>query len=462
MLAIRDWGGGARTMAATSVRVNNDTERDVSLLWHRPMEGGLVVAMEVATIAAGRSRVMRGFAGHEFSVWDEDKELQHWTLLKRKQQTFNVSTADPVVVPGAASKKKAGQTDARSASASGSKSDGAAAARAVGRATLGDSVVLHGSFIRAFDGTYARKGDANGKPHWASATGMHLYWGPREMWLLRARFTPGEPTASAYCHSEELRVGHSNDFNWSTTNGGWISSNLTVENAGASTEDKAAARTATIVRFAGCTVPKFNGDYKLQTALCNGRPHWFCDDKSEHGLHLYYGPQGLWLLRSVFRPSDKACSAYCAATDEPPGRLETWHWMRSGGWHEQQLQPAALFTPLDGVGEEEANDSDEDDDSGDDEGAHAADPEEVEEEEWSGEPPEVGEEIPCTMPEGSLQTKRSRDDHADDASDSSTRSSASPNGAAKHISTHEEKPSLKRQRHQQPPVSGDSETKATT
>lgn len=433
-----------------------------------------MVAMEVATITAGRSRVMRGFSGHEFSVWDEDEELQHWTLLKRKQQTFNVSSADPVVAPGAATKKKADKTDTRTVSASGSKSEGAAAARAAGRAELGDSVVLRGSFIRAFDGQYARKADANGKPHWASAAGMHLYWGPREMWLLRARFTPGEPTASAFCHSEELRVGHGNDFNWSTTNGGWISSNLTVENAGTSTVDEAAARTAAIVRFAGCSVPKFNGDYKLQTTQCNGRPHWFCDDKSENGLHLYFGPQGLWLLRSVFRPSEKACSAYCAAADEPAGRLETWHWMRSGGWHEQQLQPAALFEPLDGAGEEAADDADEDDGSehpGGEDGADRDDGdartdelEEVGEEEWSGEPPEVGEEIPCTMPEGSLQTKRTRgdDDDDDDEPDDSSRTAARPNGEEDEDDAGEQASSSKRQRRQQPPASDDSETKATT
>ena len=422
-------------MAATSVRVNNDTERDVSLLWHRPMEGGLVVAMEVATIAAGRSRVMRGFAGHEFSVWDEDEELQHWTLLKRKQQTFNVSSAEPVLPPGTASKKKAAKAESRTTSA-----------RASGSVVeLGDSVWLQGSFIKAFDGQYARKGDANGKPHWASASGMHLYWGPREMWLLRARFTPGEPTASAYCHTDALRVGHDNEFNWSTPKGGWVASKLTIENAETTTgtEDEAAGRTATIVRFAGCMVPKFNGDYKLQPTPCNGRPHWFCDDKTENGLHLYFGPQGLWCLRSIFRPTEKSCSAYCAATDEPAGRLETWHWMRSGGWHEQQLRPAALFGPLDSAGEGAVDDSDEDDKDpgggadGDDGGVHT-DPEDIEEEEWSGEPPEVGEEAPCIMSEGSLQTKRSQpgdDDGGGDEQDESSRASgaARPNGPSPNL-----------------------------
>jgi hypothetical protein len=68
------------------------------------------------------------------------------------------------------------------------------------------------------------------------------------------------------------------------------------------------------------------------------------------------------------------------------------------------------------------------------------------------------------MPEGSLQTKRSRgdDDHGDDASDDSSRSSVRPNGAAEHISAHDEKPGSKRQRQHQPPATGDSETKATT
>lgn len=421
-------------MAATSVRINNDTERDISLLWHRPMEGGLVVAMEVATIAAGRSRVMRGFAGHEFSVWDEDQELQHWTLLKRKQQTFNVSSAEPVLPPGTASKKKAVKAESRTTSAE-----------------LSDSVWLQGSFIKAFDGQYVRKGDANGKPHWASSSGMHLYWGPREMWLLRARFTPGEPTASAYCHSDALRVGHGNDFNWSTPQGGWVASKLTIENVETtttSTEDKSARRTATIVRFAGCMVPKFNGDYKLQPTPCNGRPHWFCDDKTENGLHLYFGPQGLWCLRSIFRPAEKSCSAYCAAADEPAGRLETWHWMRSGGWHEQQLQPAALFGPLDTTGEGAVDDSDEDDEDpsggadGDDGGVHT-EPEDTEEKEWSGEPPEVGDEVPCILSEGSLQTKRSQpgdDDGGGDRQDEASRAGgaeARPNGTASPNSEHE-------------------------
>ena len=57
---------------------------------------------------------------------------------------------------------------------------------------------------------------------------MHLYWGPRDMWLLRVRFTPGEPTASAYSHSEHLLASERNPFSWSTPTGGWVASTLSI------------------------------------------------------------------------------------------------------------------------------------------------------------------------------------------------------------------------------------------
>jgi hypothetical protein len=66
------------------------------------------------------------------------------------------------------------------------------------------------------------------------------------------------------------------------------------------------------------------------------------------------------------------------------------------------------------------------------------DPEDIEEEEWSGEPPEVGEEAPCIMSEGSLQTKRSQpsdDDGGGDEQDESSRASgaARPNGPSPNL-----------------------------
>ena len=146
-------------------------------------------------------------------------------------------------------------------------------------------------------------------------------------------------TASAYCHEAALRAGDDNGFHWSTPRGTWVASLLTIVRAGvasaaaeegtASTAGEGATqRHAETVRFAGCLVAKFNGDYKLQAAAANGRPHWFSDDKTEGGLHLYWGPQKLWLLRSVFRPNEKACSAYCDASDgistQSPLQCDLW------------------------------------------------------------------------------------------------------------------------------------------
>ena len=80
----------------------------------------------------------------------------------------------------------------------------------------GQPLTLSKSYINNFDGDYQYVDLANDKPHWKSESGMHLYWGPRQMWLLRSRFTPDNPTASAFCDEEDLFMGD-NDFQWSTT-----------------------------------------------------------------------------------------------------------------------------------------------------------------------------------------------------------------------------------------------------
>ena len=77
------------------------------------------------------------------------------------------------------------------------------------------TLTLSRSYIHNFDGEYRYVGQANRKPHWQSDSGMHLYWGPHDRWLLRLRFTPDDPTASAYCDDEcvslciSLSVSHS-------------------------------------------------------------------------------------------------------------------------------------------------------------------------------------------------------------------------------------------------------------
>jgi hypothetical protein len=95
-------------------------------------------------------------------------------------------------------------------------------------------LTLSDSYITTFDGNYQYGGFANGKPHWKSESGMYLYWGPRQKWLLRSRFTPDNPTASAFCDEEDLFMGD-NNFQWATTDryrhliGAWVPSVLHVD-----------------------------------------------------------------------------------------------------------------------------------------------------------------------------------------------------------------------------------------
>ena len=102
-----------------SVRFTNDSENSVELLWHKVMEGGLVVAQHVATIVPTRSRIIRSFVGHEFSVWDGDAEVQHWSMRSSKRQHYLVSSATPVqevrparraVLPSTAALESRGET----------------------------------------------------------------------------------------------------------------------------------------------------------------------------------------------------------------------------------------------------------------------------------------------------------------------------------------------------------------
>ena len=82
------------------------------------------------------------------------------------------------------------------------------------------SVRIEGGLIEVFDGVYSYCGEANNRPHWKSHKNMHLYWGPQLMWLLRSKFDPENPTASAFCESKDLVSGMSN-WHWSS-GGEWV------------------------------------------------------------------------------------------------------------------------------------------------------------------------------------------------------------------------------------------------
>jgi hypothetical protein len=82
-----------------SARFTNDSEKEVTVLWHRPMEAGLVVAQEIARIAPGRSRILRSFANHSFSIFEDEDELRHWTMGTQRRQNYRVSFDKMVPAP---------------------------------------------------------------------------------------------------------------------------------------------------------------------------------------------------------------------------------------------------------------------------------------------------------------------------------------------------------------------------
>jgi hypothetical protein len=89
-----------------SVRFTNDhSEQPAELLWHREMEGGLLVAQHLATVLPGRSRIIRSFAGHSFSMWQGDEEVQHWTMEDAKRQHYKLSSQSRVRPPQALPQK---------------------------------------------------------------------------------------------------------------------------------------------------------------------------------------------------------------------------------------------------------------------------------------------------------------------------------------------------------------------
>lgn len=81
-------------VAQVCARFMNDTNGELTLLWHRPMEGGLRVAQEISKVASGRARIVRTFEGHEFSVWDGDDEVQHWVMQAPRRQNYHASSAN--------------------------------------------------------------------------------------------------------------------------------------------------------------------------------------------------------------------------------------------------------------------------------------------------------------------------------------------------------------------------------
>lgn len=153
------------------------------------------------------------------------------------------------------------------------------------------TIRITGARIQVFDGLYTLQGTANDRPHWRSSTDMHLYWGPQNMWLLRSRFAPEDPTASGFLDEEHLPLGRS-EWNWSS-GGNWIGAELTIS-------QHTAERNVSALQVVSCPVEAYTGFYTYVDEV-NGHGHW----ATETGMHLYWGPQGsTWLLRGKCEPGE--------------------------------------------------------------------------------------------------------------------------------------------------------------
>jgi hypothetical protein len=102
----------------------------------------------------------------------------------------------------------------------------------VGGLPVGELLSLRGAFTRD-----AKDPETNGRPHWSTAAGGHLFYSRSGKWYLQADgFTPGKGTADAYF--ETAGGVPAGDAVWricpSTTGlNGWTDVKLTVEEADA-------------------------------------------------------------------------------------------------------------------------------------------------------------------------------------------------------------------------------------
>ena len=80
---------------SVSVKIENDSRNVCSLLCHRELPGGMKIAQTMATVEPGRSRMLRSFYGHSFSLWDGDEQLQEWTFTAARRQLYQASSPLP-------------------------------------------------------------------------------------------------------------------------------------------------------------------------------------------------------------------------------------------------------------------------------------------------------------------------------------------------------------------------------
>lgn len=83
-----------------------------------------------------------------------------------------------------------------------------------------------------YNGEYVFVGEANGRPHWQSTTGYHLWWGQGK-WLLRRKFDPKNANATAFHDppdaNSEVPMGQTEWMWFDPPTNDWVSNLVDIE-----------------------------------------------------------------------------------------------------------------------------------------------------------------------------------------------------------------------------------------
>lgn len=91
---------------------------------------------------------------------------------------------------------------------------------------------LIGCLKPEYNGEYVCVGEANGRPHWQSTTGYHLWWGQGK-WLLRRKFDPQNANATAFHDppntSSDIPLGQTEWMWFDPPTNDWVSNLVDIE-----------------------------------------------------------------------------------------------------------------------------------------------------------------------------------------------------------------------------------------
>eukprot|EP01051_Picozoa_sp_SAG22_P009399 SAG22_NODE_782_length_7256_cov_8.627498_5_plen_656_part_00 len=239
-----------------------------------------------------------------------------------------------------------------------------AAAGALAQAERCGGLIVEGlpSSRGAFNTCYTVDQEAptsNGRPHYVSTTGKHLYYFSTGKWFLSNVHDPAQSSAVAWYETDgAVPTGAAAPATWQVhADGGWSALPLTITETSADVAEAARRAEAEALEEAGLRawaqlerlgatgaievsgIPAarrgFNGRYTyVEGGDAHGKPHY----ASRGGKHLYwYGPTGKWFLSNSFTPDTSAAVAWIEESGAVPTETSTWQVHADGAWSERQL-----------------------------------------------------------------------------------------------------------------------------